>query len=55
MCKQEVYRTPGDIRESKSGKFFCSKTCQTNWRNTNVFVGVNHKNWKMENLDTEEY
>lgn len=31
---------------SKSKKFFCSKTCQTIWRNKIVFIGENHANWK---------
>lgn len=29
---------------SKSGKYFCSKSCQTLWRNT-VYSGEKNKNW----------
>jgi len=44
-CGAEVYRTEARINNSKSRKFFCSKSCQTRWRNT-VFVGEKHNNWK---------
>mgnify|MGYP000406839217 CR=1 FL=1 len=44
MCDKEVYRTPRQIKCSKSNKFFCDKSCQTKWRNT-VFIGPKHKNW----------
>ena len=45
MCKKEIYRTPKDVQRSKSGKFFCDKTCQTRWRNSLVFIGERHANW----------
>lgn len=43
-CGQEVYRSPARLKHSKSGEFFCSKTCQTRWRN-NHFSGKKHPNW----------
>ncbi len=46
ICNKEVYRSLKDLRSSKSKKFFCSKTCQTIWRNTILFTGENHANWK---------
>lgn len=46
ICNKHVYRTAKDIRNSQSGKFFCNKTCQTIWRNTILFAGENHSNWK---------
>ena len=46
MCSQEIYRTPKHHKHSKSNKFFCSKSCQTLWRNSVVYVGVKHPNWK---------
>lgn len=45
-CAKQIYRTPKDLRSSKSGKFFCSKSCQTIWRNRILFSGENHSNWK---------
>ena len=45
-CKKPTYKISGEIKRSKSGKFFCSKTCQTIWRNSVVFIGNNHSNWK---------
>ncbi|MFH1854846.1 MAG: HNH endonuclease signature motif containing protein [bacterium] len=45
ICRQEIYRSPQDLKRSKSGKFFCSKSCQTLWRNK-YFSGDKHPNWK---------
>lgn len=45
ICGKEAYKTQKQLTHSKSGKFFCSKSCQTRWRNTE-FVGPNHANWR---------
>ena len=45
ICGKEFYRALGRLKKSKSGKFFCSKSCQTIWRNQE-FVGTKHPNWK---------
>lgn len=36
---------PKFIKKSKSGKFFCNKSCQTIWRNK-YFSGSKHPMWK---------
>jgi len=46
ICKKEAYKPLKQLKASKSGKYFCSKSCQTLWRNTIVFVGPRHANWK---------
>lgn len=46
ICSKKSWKAPRQIKHSKSGKFFCSKSCQTIWRNSMVFVGKNHPNWK---------
>ncbi len=46
ICNKNVYRTKMDIKKSKSGNYFCSKRCQTIWRNTILYTGENHSNWK---------
>jgi endogenous inhibitor of DNA gyrase (YacG/DUF329 family) len=43
-CNKEVYRAPAKLKHSKSGYFFCSKTCQTLWRNS-YFIEERHPNW----------
>ena len=48
ICGKEIWRTKQDFRRSKSGKFFCSKKCQTLWRNKK-FSGKLHPNWKNGN------
>ena len=44
-CGKEVYKTKKALRVSKSKTYFCTKSCQTKWRNS-VFVGSKHANWK---------
>ena len=44
-CSKNVYRSLKNQRSSKSGKYFCSKSCQTLWRNSEVHIGANHPNW----------
>lgn len=44
LCLKETYKSPQQIRRSKSRKYFCGKSCQTKWRNS-VFVGPRHANW----------
>ena len=43
-CGKEVYRSPKKIDRSKSKKYFCTKSCQTIWRN-NFFVGDKSVRW----------
>lgn len=45
ICEKETYKTKKELRVSKSKKYFCSKSCQTKWRNTE-FIGEKHSNWK---------
>lgn len=45
ICNTEVYKTPKQLTKSKSGKYFCSRSCQTKWRNQ-VFSGERNFNWK---------
>ena len=45
ICQKETYKTPKALKGSKSGKFFCTKSCQTIWRNTE-FMETIHPNWK---------
>lgn len=45
LCGKETYKTVTQINRYQSGKYFCSKPCQTTWRNTQ-FVGNKHANWK---------
>lgn len=44
ICGQESWKQPKALKNSKSGKFFCSKTCQTKWRNK-YYSGELHANW----------
>ncbi len=44
-CGGEVYKSGKALTGSGSGKFFCNRSCQTKWRNTE-FVEEKHANWK---------
>ncbi len=46
ICKKETYKSFGRLKHSKSGKYFCNKSCQTIWRNSIVHIEKNHPNWK---------
>ena len=44
-CDKELMKTFTQLSHSKSGKYFCNKSCQTKWRNAE-FVGSKHANFK---------
>jgi hypothetical protein len=44
-CKKDVYKSRKALLGSKSKMYFCTKSCQTHWRNK-VFIGDKHANWK---------
>lgn len=44
ICATEVYKTKNNQSRSLSGRYFCGKSCQTVWRNTQ-YAGDKHKNW----------
>lgn len=46
ICNREVYKSQKDLVRSKSGRNFCSKSCQTIWRNSLVYIEEKHPNWK---------
>lgn len=44
VCGKGTYRNRTEQTRTKSGKFFCGKSCQTTWRNTQ-YSGERHRNW----------
>ena len=44
QCGKETYKQKKALERSKSGKFFCGKSCQTIWRNSE-FIQEKHPNW----------
>ena len=44
ICDKITYKAGKALRHSKSQKFFCSKSCQTKWRNSE-FIGEKHANY----------
>lgn len=45
ICDENIYRSPKSLSRSKSSRFFCSKSCQTRWRNSE-YIGEKSKNWR---------
>ena len=43
ICGKAVYKALRSLK--RTSKYFCSKSCQTRWRNT-FFSGPKHANWK---------
>ena len=46
VCGKKVWRGLSEIKHSRSGKVFCSKSCSAVWRNKTVLAGEHHVNWK---------
>ena len=44
-CGKKIWKAPKSLKRSRSGKFFCTKSCQTSWRNK-YYSGSKHPNWK---------
>lgn len=44
VCKAKIYRSKARLKHSVSGKYFCSKKCQTLWRNS-IYIEDRSKNW----------
>jgi hypothetical protein len=45
VCGSKVWRMQRSIRHSQSQNFFCTKSCQTVWRNK-IYSGPSHSFWK---------
>jgi endogenous inhibitor of DNA gyrase (YacG/DUF329 family) len=45
ICGKKAWKIPRAFQHSKSGKFFCGKTCQTIWRNK-YYSGSKHTRWR---------
>lgn len=45
VCQRQVYRMPSEIKKNNQGKTFCSKSCQTVWRNS-YYSADKHTAWK---------
>jgi len=46
VCGKKIWRRPKQLKHSKSGKFFCNKSCFMSWKNQVLLVGKNHPQWK---------
>jgi hypothetical protein len=44
-CGKKIYRIPADFADSKSGLFFCNKSCHCSWMNKTLHLGTNHPQW----------
>lgn len=44
-CTERVWRTASEQRRSKSGEYFCSRSCATIVNNSRHKSGKNHGNW----------
>ena len=45
-CGKEVYRNSAQVKKSKSGFVFCSKSCACSYNNSVLRKGSNNPNWK---------
>lgn len=45
-CQKQTYKSLREQKRSKNGAFFCSKSCQTIWRNAKLYSNEHHVNWR---------
>lgn len=45
VCGKDCYKSVKALNASNSGKYFCSKSCQTIWRNK-LYAGPSHSQWR---------
>ena len=45
-CGKELLKNPSEIKKSKSGNVFCSKSCAASYNNSHYRTGENNPNWK---------
>lgn len=53
QCGKEIYKIPSQMKLSKSGNVFCSKSCAASYNNSHFRTGENNPNWKGN--DSKEY
>jgi hypothetical protein len=39
-CGNDIFKTPSELKKSKSGNYFCSKSCTTTYNNKNKTSGI---------------
>lgn len=44
-CGKSVFRRPAEITKSKTGHFFCNRSCSMSWKNRELKSGANHYLW----------
>ena len=44
VCTKQIYRSGSSLAHSKSKKYFCSRKCQTLWRNS-IYIESRSSNW----------
>ena len=45
QCGKEILKQPHEIRNSKNGNVFCSKSCACSYNNSHFRIGENNPNW----------
>jgi len=45
-CGKDVYVTSSMAKNSKSNRFFCSRSCSASFNNKHYRTGINHPNYK---------
>lgn len=46
FCNKEIWKDPAEIKNSKSGNVFCSKSCACSYNNSHYRLKENNPNWK---------
>ena len=54
-CGKEIYKSLYEIKNSKTGNVFCSKSCACSYNNTHFRTQENHPNWKGGKVGSKEH
>ena len=54
-CGKEIYKSLREIKNSKTGNVFCSKSCACSYNNTHFRTKENNPNWKGGKVGSKEH
>lgn len=54
-CGKEVWKTPSEIKKSKTGNVFCSKSCACSYNNSHFRTKENNPNWRGGKMGSQKY
>lgn len=54
-CGKELFKTPAELKRSKTGNVFCNRSCACSYNNSHFRSGENNPNWKGGKFNGSEH